>query len=90
MLIAVLLDSSYKKDVWKDSAQPIPKSEGVRTDRWKYIRYFEQQPVYEELYDLKNDPHEARNKVDDPGYVKELDQLRKRCDELLQRAKQQR
>jgi len=62
----------------------IPKSEGVRTERWKYIRYFEQQPVYEELYDLENDPHEARNLVGAPKYVKELEQLRKRCDELLQ------
>jgi arylsulfatase A-like enzyme len=65
----------------------IPKSEGVRTERWKYIRYFEQRPVYEELYDLENDPHEACNLVGDPKYVKELEQLRKRCDELLQRAK---
>ena len=23
----------------------------VRTERWKTIRYFEQDPVYEELYD---------------------------------------
>lgn len=68
----------------------IPKSEGVRTENWKYIRYFEQQPAYEELYDLENDPHEARNLVGDPWYFKELDQLRKRCDELLQGAKQQR
>ena len=65
----------------------IPKSEGVRTERWKYFRYFEQQPVYEELYDLENDPHESRNLVGDPGYVKELDQLRKRCNELIQEAK---
>ena len=65
----------------------IPKSEGVRTERWKYIRYFEQRPVYEELYNLENDPHEACNLVGDPKYVKELGQLRKRCDELLQRAK---
>ena len=65
----------------------IPKSEGVRTERWKYIRYFEQQPVYEELYDLENDPHESRNLVSDPGYARELDQLRKRCSELIQKAK---
>ena len=39
----------------------IPKSEGVRTARWKYIRYFEQNPVHEELYDLESDPHESHN-----------------------------
>jgi len=44
----------------------IPRSEGVRTERWKYIRYFEQQPVYEELYELKNDPHETVNLSSNP------------------------
>ena len=39
----------------------IPKSEGVRTERWKYICYYEQEPVYEELYDLAADPHESVN-----------------------------
>ncbi len=39
----------------------IPKSEGVRTARWKYIRYIESEPVYEELYDLSQDPAELRN-----------------------------
>lgn len=61
----------------------IPKSEGVRTERWKYIRYFEQRPVYEELYDLKADPHERVNLVANENYVAELNQLRKRCDEMI-------
>jgi len=60
----------------------IPKSEGVRTKHFKYIRYFEQKPVYEELYDLKNDTHETHNLVDNLGFVKKLQELRKRCDEL--------
>lgn len=32
--------------------------EGVRTERWKYIRYTDVTPVVEELFDLKQDPHE--------------------------------
>lgn len=60
----------------------IPKSEGVRTERWKYIRYFEQQPVYEELYDLKSDPLESVNLVDDGEYAEQLHHLRDRCDRL--------
>ncbi len=65
----------------------IPKSEGVRTQRWKYIRYFEQQPVYEELYDLVKDPFEEDNLVADAGHRATLETLRKRCDELRDLAK---
>ena len=39
----------------------IPKSEGLRTEDTKYLRYFEQDPVYEELYDLRTDPRESVN-----------------------------
>jgi len=64
----------------------ITKSEAVRTQRWKYIRYFEQQPIYEELFDLKNDPQETVNLTKDERYRKTLKSLRKRCNELLQEA----
>jgi arylsulfatase A-like enzyme len=39
----------------------IPKSEGIRNERWKYIRYIDSEPLYEELYDLRQDPHEEEN-----------------------------
>ncbi len=39
----------------------IPRSEAVRTQRWKYIRYIDIEPPYEELYDLPTDPHEEHN-----------------------------
>ncbi|MCX7015623.1 MAG: sulfatase, partial [Candidatus Sumerlaeota bacterium] len=45
----------------------IPQCEGVRNQRWKYIRYFARDPVYEELYDLADDPHEERNRIADPA-----------------------
>ena len=61
----------------------IPKSEGVRSKDWKYIRYFEQDPIYEEFYDLKNDPHERDNLLKDPNYFKKLNSMRQRCDKLL-------
>jgi arylsulfatase A-like enzyme len=63
----------------------IPKSEGVRGKRFKYVRYFEEQPVHEELYDFVTDPHETKNLAADPGSAKVLDQLRNRCDELRDR-----
>mgnify|MGYP001043035235 CR=1 FL=1 len=60
----------------------IPKHEGVRGERYKYARYFEQTPVYEELYDLFEDPMETVNLVDDADFLEILDQLRARTDEL--------
>jgi len=60
----------------------IPKHEGVRGERYKYARYFEQEPVYEELYDLLADPMETRNLAADPDYLEILTALRRRTDEL--------
>jgi arylsulfatase A-like enzyme len=60
--------------------KPIPKSEGVRTERWKYIRYTEQQPPLEQLFDLQADPGEERNLISNPSHHKTLTQLRERCD----------
>jgi len=62
----------------------IVKSEGVRTDRWKYIRYFEHD--YEELYDLANDPEETKNLVKEPRYKGVLEAFRQRCDDLIKEA----
>ncbi|MCS7237731.1 MAG: sulfatase-like hydrolase/transferase [Thermoguttaceae bacterium] len=53
----------------------IPKTEGVRTTRWKYFRYLVD-PPYEELYDLRVDPHEAKNLASDPRYTAVLNELR--------------
>ena len=60
----------------------IPKHEGVRTLQYKYARYFEQQPMFEELYDLANDPQEINNLVQDPSYTDILYQLRMLSDSL--------
>ncbi|MHC4992307.1 MAG: sulfatase family protein [Planctomycetota bacterium] len=60
----------------------IPKHEGVRGERYKYARYFEQDPVHEELYDLQEDPLEARNLAGAPAHARRLQALRRRCDEL--------
>jgi len=56
----------------------IPPSEGVRNDRWKYIRYVNESPVIEELFDLKRDPLEARNLVGDARHAETLVKMRER------------
>ena len=63
----------------------IPKWEGVRTKRYVYARYFEQEPVYEFLHDLKVDPDQLQNVVDDQDYKDVLVRLRSRTDALKEK-----
>ncbi len=60
----------------------IPKSEGVRTERFTYVRWFEQKPVVEELYDHEADFDEMKNLIAEPKYAEVLEKLRKRTTEL--------
>ncbi len=54
----------------------IPRSEGIRTHRWKYIQYIDSQPLYEELYDLENDPIEAINLAAADQHAERMEQFR--------------
>jgi arylsulfatase len=54
----------------------IPPSEGIRTERWSYLRWINESPVIEELYDVTNDPLETRNLVEDPAHAATLAKLR--------------
>ncbi|MDG2122813.1 MAG: sulfatase [Verrucomicrobiales bacterium] len=44
----------------------LPRNEGIRTARWKYIQYIDSDPLFEELYDLDIDPNETTNIAEDP------------------------
>jgi len=70
-----------------------PNVRGVRTDEWVYMHYPHGDGGADrykaELYDLKNDPEETKNLIDDPaqkGRIKkleaEMDRLMKQCDAL--------
>jgi len=63
------------------SRKPIPKCEGVRTERWKYIRYTEPQPPLEQLFDLAADPQEEHDLAREAVHAETLAKLRIRCDE---------
>jgi len=84
--------------------QNYPRIEAVRSNNWKYIRYFSkekdqhhilslispllgEEPVYEELYNLTNDPGETNNVIDYPENAETLERLRERCRYLLMNAK---
>ncbi len=64
--------------------KPIPASEGIRTEKYKYFRY-KHDPSIEELYDLKNDPHEKNNLAHQAEFGQLLQQLRVKCDQSIKK-----
>ena len=58
----------------------LPREEGVVTTDFKYMNYIEHN--YEELFDIRHDPHETTNLASDPKYQLELKTLRIRYKEL--------
>lgn len=56
--------------------------QAVRTDRWKYIRYLELEGM-DELYDLRSDPYELRNRIAAPDGRKALAELKAEVERLL-------
>ncbi len=80
-----------KPDQWRSSFtcehlmkhDSIPKWEGIRTERFTYANYFEQEPPYEFLYDRQTDPDQLNNVAGDPHYEDLLRQLRNQTQEQL-------
>jgi len=62
----------------------IPQEEGVVSTNYKYMLYIEH--GYEELFDLKKDPHETTNLASNPKYKAKLEEMRKRYKELKAKA----
>jgi arylsulfatase A-like enzyme len=62
---------------------PIAASEGVRTKRWKYVRYIDRVPVCEQLFDMQNDPREEHDLARDPGFASTMNEMRQRRENWL-------
>ncbi|WP_445737138.1 sulfatase-like hydrolase/transferase [Mariniflexile sp.] len=75
-------DTILIEHIW--DFEHIPPSEGVRTKDWKYFRYVNDKSV-EELYDLKKDPKEINNLINNPKYKTIAANLRTKCDELIKK-----
>jgi N-acetylglucosamine-6-sulfatase len=58
-------DRSYVRHAPRQGFDTGLNERGVRTARWKYVRYSTGEV---ELYDLKNDPLELESRQDDPAY----------------------
>ncbi|MHC4995670.1 MAG: sulfatase family protein [Planctomycetota bacterium] len=52
---------------------------GIRTKRWSYAYHMEGDWI---LYDLKNDPYQLKNLIDDPKYAKVKAKLAARLEEM--------
>jgi len=66
---------------------PIYGSQGIRTERWKYIRYLDTEPLYEELFDLHQDPFEEHNLITSKQNIDVLNEMRHRFEVLRESAK---
>ena len=58
----------------------VMRHDGVSDGRYKLLHFYGAQGSYDELYDLKKDPHELHNVVEDAAYAQHLDRLQKQLD----------
>lgn len=65
----------------------IPCTEAVRGPQYKYIRFVDSDPLYEELYDLKSDPDEAHNLAGKPEHAATLKRMREKWAAWRERVK---
>jgi N-acetylglucosamine-6-sulfatase len=77
-------DAAFYEYYWERNFPQTPTTHGVRTDRYKYIHYHGIWDI-DELYDLKEDPHEMHNLIDSPEHQKLIKQLNNRMFDWLEK-----
>lgn len=76
------LNGKPQGDEWDNTVFfEFENTRAVRTLEWKYVGRFPDGP--NELYDLKRDPDERHNRVDEPVYAAEQKELRGRMEEFF-------
>lgn len=62
--------------------EPIPSSEGIRTEKWKFMRYKDIE-AQDELYDLTLDPEELNNLANHPDYEDVVLEMQEKLDQKI-------
>ncbi|MGB2136388.1 MAG: sulfatase/phosphatase domain-containing protein, partial [Flavobacteriaceae bacterium] len=62
--------------------EPIPPSEGIRTEKWKFMRYRDIK-AQDELYDLISDPEELNNLAGDTDHANVVLEMREKLDQKI-------
>jgi arylsulfatase A-like enzyme len=75
-------DAVFYEYYWEASFPQTPTCFGIRTDRYKFIHYHGIWDT-DELYDLKNDPEEMHNLIDEPEHQQRIEQLKSRIYDWL-------
>jgi N-acetylglucosamine-6-sulfatase len=65
----------------------VPAWEAVRTNRWKYIHYYQESDSMDELYDLQSDPKDIKNLANEASAQSTLTEMRKDLSDLLKETK---
>jgi N-acetylglucosamine-6-sulfatase len=81
--------TSFLIELYSDKVFPRITQMGykaVRNQRWKYIHYLELDGM-DELYDLKNDPYELKNLINEPTARTALEQMKRALNRLLSETK---
>ena len=84
--------SSFLIELYSDKVFPRIAQMGykaVRNQRWKYIHYLELNGM-DELYDLKTDPYEMKNLINESTAKKALDEMKRELERLLRETQTQR
>ncbi len=71
----------FYEHTWTAEGRIAP-CEAVRSQEWKYVRYTAETPPVEELFNLKDDPEETRNRIADSGCGAVGTKLRERLEEF--------
>jgi arylsulfatase A-like enzyme len=79
-------DWFYEFQLRVGQGQYFPTLEGVRTDRWKYVRFLDPEIEGEALYDLDSDPLETENLAERPEHREQLETLRRRWQQYREAA----
>ena len=80
-------DRSPWSDITEKEKYKVTAAQAALYDEWLSATILGEQPVYEELFDLQKDPHEATNLADVAKHAEVLTILRQECSRMVAAAK---